>query len=585
MTISIPPSAFQIAQTLRAIAGLKAAGNLAEAERMCRSLLAHQPDSIAALETLAGVLQEGSQPDRAIDPLQRLVRLQPGSHERHGDLASLLYRLRRLTDAERAARQALALNPFNPQAHNLLGMIHSDLQQPEVAEFHYRQVLRLHEPVAPICANLANAMVAMGRLDEAEAFFRQTLYLDPQNVDGLLSWARMEEARRNVGKAAELIERAEAIRPRYAGTALARAAVLRREKRHDDALAAVDDAAARQSEIVLGSPYWFERGEVLDGLGRYDEAFAAFGEANRLARQQRGLSYDAAGNQRFVDGLKSFFVRPNVDAILANVVAGSLPAEMPRPIFVVGFPRSGTTLTEQILASHPNISAGDELDYVWKLTQLASHLSGSGEPYPLCLGNLASPTQRRALDKFRSYYLCNVELRRIVEKGKGRFTDKMPLNETHLGLIHLVFPDAPIVHLIRHPLDVVLSTYFNDLTHGGNCSYDLTTAAQHYALVFGLIQHYREQLDLNYLPLRYEDVVDDPEPRVRGLLEFVGEPWDERCLAFHENQRYARTASYAQVTEKLYTRSRFRYRNYRRQIEPILPILAPAIEALGYTVD
>lgn len=585
MTIKLSMSSFQVAEALRAIAGLRAAGDRAAALGRCRALAAAVPQSVPVLELLAGMLEEGPQPEEAIEPRQRLVQLQPSRHERHADLAGLLYRLKRLPEAERHARQALALNPFNPQAHNLLGMIHGDLQQPEIAEFHYRQVLQLHEPVAPICANLANVLWAMGRLDEAETFFRHTLYLDPQNIEGLLSWVRMEEARRNFDRARELLDRAEAIRPDYAAVSLARSAVLRRDKRFDEALAALEESTARSGGMVLTPAYWFERGEVLDKLERYDEAFAAFQEANRLACHQRSLTYDAAGQQRLVGALKASFTRPNVAAILANVVPEDMPPEMPRPIFVVGFPRSGTTLTEQMLASHPNISAGDELDYMWRLTRLAPHLCGSAQPYPQCLGNLAAPAQRRTLDKFRSYYLCNAELRHIVDKGKTRFTDKMPLNETNLGLIHLVFPNAPIVHLIRHPLDVVLSAYFNDLTHGGNCSYDLVTAAQHYALIFELIQHYREQLDLKYLPLRYEDVVEDPEPHVRRLLDFVGEPWDERCLAFHENQRYARTASYAQVTEKLYTRSRFRYRNYRQQIEAILPILQPAIDRLGYTVD
>lgn len=586
MTLNVSRSSFQIAEALRGVASLRALGKYDEAVARCRALAAAQPNAVAILESLADLLEAGPTPEQAVDVRRRLAQIESGRHERHSELAGLLYRLRRLPDAERAARQALALNPYNPQAHNLLGMIHSDQRQPEAAEFHYRQVLELHEPVAPICANLANAYVEMGRLDEAESFFRQTLYLDPKNIEGLLSWVRMEEARRRFDRAAQLLDRAETIQPRYAACSLARSALLRRTKAYAEALAQVDEAAARDAAIVMTPRYWYERGEVLDKLERYDEAFGAFSEANRLARFQGNRSYDAAAQTDFVGRMKTFFTRDKIAPILANVVPEDLPEDMPKPIFVVGFPRSGTTLTEQILASHPNISGGDELDYVWRMTQLAPHLSGSPQQsYPECLGNLATPVQRRALDKFRSYYLCNVELRRIVEKGKGRFTDKMPLNETHLGLIHLAFPRAPIVHLIRHPLDVVLSTYFNDLTHGGNCSYDLTNAARHYALIFDLIQHYRSQLDLRYLALRYEDVVDDPEPRVRELLDFLGEPWDERCLAFHENQRYARTASYAQVTEKLYTRSLFRYRNYRRQVEAILPILEPAIEALGYTVE
>jgi hypothetical protein len=161
----------------------------------------------------------------------------------------------------------------------------------------------------------------------------------------------------------------------------------------------------------------------------------------------------------------------------------------------------------------------------------------------------------------------------------------MPLNETHLGLIGLIFPRAPIIHVLRHPLDVVLSVFSNHLTHGFLCAYDLTSIAQHYVLVSDLVEHYRREAPLKYLAVRYEDVIDSQEEKVRDMLAFVGAPYDPCCLDFHENRRYARTASYAQVTERLYDRSRYRYRAYRDQLEPVLPILDPIIRRLGYAID
>jgi len=172
-----------------------------------------------------------------------------------------------------------------------------------------------------------------------------------------------------------------------------------------------------------------------------------------------------------------------------------------------------------------------------------------------------------------------------VAPGKRWFTDKMPLNETHLGLIGLLFPKSPILHLVRHPLDVVLSVFSNGLTHGFHCASALESAATHYALIADLIAHYRSAMPLHYHAVRYEDLVTEQEREVRAMLDFIGEPFDPAVLAFHENARHARTASYAQVTEKLYTRSRFRYRNYLKHLEPVIPILMPAIERLGYTVE
>jgi len=202
--------------------------------------------------------------------------------------------------------------------------------------------------------------------------------------------------------------------------------------------------------------------------------------------------------------------------------------------------------------------------------------------YPEALAELWMGDRRRGLDELRDYYLERVRQLGIVEEGAAWFTDKMPLNETHLGLIALMFPRSPLIHVLRHPLDVVLSTFSNHLTHGFYCSYALETAARHYALTMDLVEHYRGQMLLHYLPVRYEDIVDDQEAATRRMLDFIGEPYDERCLAFHENRRYARTASYAQVTEKLYDRSRYRYRHYLKQLEPATAILEPVIARLGY---
>ena len=191
---------------------------------------------------------------------------------------------------------------------------------------------------------------------------------------------------------------------------------------------------------------------------------------------------------------------------------------------------------------------------------------------------------RGGLDTLRDYYLQRVAQLGIVPEGARWFTDKMPLNETNLGLIALMFPASPLIHVIRHPLDVVLSVFSNLLTHGYYCAYALESIAQHIVLVADLVAHYRAQMDLRYLAVRYEDMVGEQEATIRKILAFVGEDFDPRCLAFHENTRYARTASYAQVSEKLYDRSRFRYLKYMPQLEPVIPVLLPVIERLGYRV-
>jgi hypothetical protein len=264
----------------------------------------------------------------------------------------------------------------------------------------------------------------------------------------------------------------------------------------------------------------------------------------------------------------------------ASVKTGS-----PQPIFIIGFPRSGTTLVEQTLTAHPAISAGDELPFIHDITGLAQRMLNSPLTYPDALCELWMGDQREGLDNLRDYYLQRARQAGVIAPGARWFTDKMPLNETHLGLIALLFPASPILHLIRHPLDVVLSVFSNQLTHGFCCAYDLETAARHYALIAELIAHYRTEMPMRYLPVRYEDIVDDQEASIRRMLSFIGEEFDPACVDFHRNSRYARTASYAQVTEPLYDRSRYRYRPYVKHMAPILPILKPAIDRLGYVVE
>ena len=242
-------------------------------------------------------------------------------------------------------------------------------------------------------------------------------------------------------------------------------------------------------------------------------------------------------------------------------------------------------MVEQTLASHPLISAGDELPLINDLAGLAPRLLASPLTYPEALSELWLADQREGLDNLRDYYLQRARQLGALRDGAELFTDKMPLNETHLGLIGLVFPNAPIIHLVRHPLDVVLSVFSNHLTHGFFCAYDLISIAKHYALITELVDHYLNEMpSLKYRRVRYEDVIENQEGSVRDLLDFIGADFDARCLNFHENRRYARTASYAQVAQKLYDTSRFRYRSYLNELAPAIEILQPTINRLDYAV-
>jgi hypothetical protein len=256
-----------------------------------------------------------------------------------------------------------------------------------------------------------------------------------------------------------------------------------------------------------------------------------------------------------------------------------------QPIFILGFPRSGTTLVEQALSNHPRISAGDELPFINELSETIPRLLGSPLSYPEALSEVWMGDSRHGLELLRDVYLQKADARGVIEPGSGWFTDKMPLNEMHLGLITLIFPRSPLIHVLRHPLDVILSAFSHHLTHGYFCALALETIARHYVLVMELVEHYRTEMALRYLTVRYEDMVEDIAGSVRRMLDFIGEPFDPRCVSFHRNGRLPQTPSYAQVAEPLYDRSKFRYRHYLKHLDPVIPIVAPIISRLGYPLD
>ncbi len=559
-----------------------AAGDQAEAERLIVELLECSPRHGGALALLHEICAAQGRTAAAETLLARIVRLDPNNLKATQALALLLFTKGALAEAEVHARNAVRIAPTDAQSHNLMGMIMTEAQRPQVGEHHYRRAMALLATPSPILiANLAWCLKNQGKVVESRKLYEESVKLDPAIFQTLYGWARMEETDRNFSRAGELLDAAEKLSPGNPSVLLQRAILHGRVKAYDKALAALDEIEKRREGGGLGPIEWSEKGLLLDKMGRYPEAFAAFSEAKRTLRVLTGQTYLAEEASALVRRLRAFFVAPR----LKMLPRAGVRSEIAQPIFIVGFPRSGTTMIEQTLSAHPQISAGDELPIIGELTGLIPRMLMSPLAYPEAFAELWLGDQAEGLDNLRDYYLQRARQLGALAKGARRFTDKMPLNETHLGLIGLIFPDAPVIHLLRHPLDVVLSVFSNHLTHGFYCAYDLTSIAKHYMLVMDLVEHYRREMAQRYMAVRYEDVIDGQEESVRKMLAFVGAPYDRRCLDFQNNRRYARTASYAQVTEKLYDRSRYRYRHYRDELRPAIPILEPAIRRLGYTIE
>jgi tetratricopeptide (TPR) repeat protein len=554
-------------------------GATEEAERLALDVLELAPGRGRALAILYEIRKAQGKPEASVALIRRLVALEPNNFWATNELTLLLIGRGNLAEAQRQARNAVRIAPEHAQSHYLLGMVLTEANRPAVGEYHYRRALAISGTRDPaVLANFALCLKNQGKMAAARALYEESLAAAPDSLHTLMGFARLEEADRNLPAAAALLDRAEALAADNPNVRLLRAMVLGRMGQADAALAVLDAMAS--AKTTLTPVEWLEKGRLLDRMGRYEEAFAAFDAGRQRLREVSGHSYLETHAQQLTTRLKNFFITKR----LATLLRAARRSDVAQPLFVLGFPRSGTTLLEQTLSAHPRIAAGDELPFINEIAELMPRLLESPLAYPDALAELWMGDHREDLDDLRDHYLHRVAQLGIVPQAAAWFTDKMPLNETHLGLIHLLFPESPLLHVVRHPLDVVVSVYSNLLTHGFYCAYALESVARHYALVIDLVEHYGREMKLNYLQVRYEDMVDDQERSIRQVLQFIGEEFDPACLAFHENRRYARTASYAQVTEKLYDRSRFRYRNYLPQLQPVIPLLQPVIERLGYSV-
>ena len=578
-TLGVRAASRHLAPLEERAAEVQRRGDLEEAERLALDVLELAPGRGRALLVLYEIRKAQGKLEASAALIRRIVALEPNHFWATNELTLLLLGRGNVAEAEKHARNAVRIAPESAQSHYLMGLVLTEGHRPAVGEYHYCRALELSGARDPVVlANLALCLKNQGKMPEARALYEESLAAAPQSLHALLGLARLEEADRNLATAMTLLDRAEALSPANPNVQLLRATVLGRLSEAPAALAVLDTMAAANAK--LSPAEWLEKGRLLDRMGRYPEAFSAFDAGRTALREATGQQYLDAQAEQLITRLRNFFVASR----LATLPRAETRTDVAQPLFVLGFPRSGTTLLEQTLSAHPRIAAGDELPFILEIAELMPRLLDSPLAYPEALSELWMGDHRRDLDNLRDHYLRKVAQLRIVPRHAAWFTDKMPLNETHLGLIGLLFPDSPLLHVVRHPLDVVLSVYSNLLTHGFYCAYALDSAARHYVRVMDLVDHYNREMQLKYHRVRYEDMVGNQATSVRRVLDFMGESFDPKCLAFHDNRRYARTASYAQVTEPLYDRSRFRYRHYLPQLQPIIPILQPVLDRLGYEV-
>jgi tetratricopeptide (TPR) repeat protein len=508
---------------------LRAKGQLAEAAAAFRETLRLSPNHAAARRHLAAIPPQQSQLGEVIGRLGELVRLDPNNFQARAELGAALLAAGRSDEAALHLAEVLRLTPDSAEAYRNLGVAHLRLQRPDEAVRCFREALRLNPAHAAARVNLGGALEAQGKLDEALAEFREVLRRDPSNAQALFCLGEMAAAGRH----------------RFADE----------EVRHLRQLAVRDDLPI-DDRCRLN----FALAQVLDSTGAYDEAFAHFRRAAALRQEidrRCGTTFDPDAHRRFVDRLIAAFTPAWFERARPFGVDSELP------VFVVGMLRSGTSLAEQIVASHPRAHGAGELMDVDILAGSLPRLSRVAEEYPECVARLGAPTAHVLADEY---------LQRLRGLGGAaeRVIDKFPPNFLHLGLIATLFPKARVIHCRRDPVDTCLSCFFQNFAGPFPFTKDLRHLGLYYREYERLMAHWARVLPLPIFELQYEELTADQEAVSRKMVAFCGLEWDDRCLRFHESERPVWTASFLQVRQPMYRRLVSRWKRYEAHLGPLL---------------
>ncbi len=467
------------------------------------------------------------------------------------------FRLRgRLPEAAAVYAGLLTKWPDLPDSWYNLALIQRQLGRFDEALASYRQALD-RGASSPEEVHLNRGVIYSDHLRrdaEAEAELETALKLNPNYVPALLNLANLREQHGNKNAALALYERI-LTHDRRCHEALARFASLRSAQSAQDPLVddlrqAISVAAAPDDKASLG----FALGKILNDCAAYDDAFEAFAAANRCSRQSavRMAPYDQRRHERYIDDIMKAFPSSAQARETSTTEA---------PIFICGMFRSGSTLVEQVLASHPNVTSGGELNLIPALAH------SDFAPFPAAMAQASTAKLANAAERYRN------RVAQMFPSAK-RLTDKRPDNFLYVGLIKALFPNARIVNTVRNPLDNCLSVYFLHLDHGMPYALDLMDTAHYYRQYRRLTTHWKSLFGPDIFDFDYDEFVRDPRPVAERLLAFCGLEWDDACLSFHRTKNPVRTESVWQVREPLYQRASGRWHHYAKHLDQVRAYLA-----------
>ncbi|MFC1672782.1 sulfotransferase [Pseudomonadota bacterium] len=553
------------------------AGNLPQASALYQQILQSDPRQPDALHLLGVLAYQQGALDNAVDLITKSLRFNAKNPDAHYNLAKAHKDLGNLPAAIDSYRKALAIRP-DVDTHFNIANAHKGLGQWAEAADAYRAAIALKPDYAEAHNSLGLMEHELDNIDAAIASYRKAIEINPGLAEAHYSLADVLEKTHRIDELREVVSAAKQHCPDQPLVVMAEALVLKRDKDFARARACLEaiDAAEVSPSIAA------KRNNLLGGIcDRLDDAPAAFGyfrAANRHAQElaptrdvhpeRFGARVTAHGDCFSPDWVKEWQAFKPEDG-------------RADPVFLVGFPRSGTTLLDTILRSHPDVAVAEEIDAVANAYTTLRLRADRG------LDDLAGVKRTKHLAAFRKAYFAEIDQHLDADEGAKVLIDKMPLNAVYAGMIKRAFPNARFLLALRHPCDCVLSCFMQDFALNDAMAnfLDIEDAAQLYDQVMTLWQQYCDVLDLDVHHVRYEDLVVDMEGEISPLLAFLGLEWDDAVrdyAATAKKRTRINTPSYNQVTEKLYTRASGRWVKYREDLKPVLPMLLPWAEKFGY---
>ena len=504
-----------------------------EAERLLKQHLKQFPTDVAAIRMLAEVAARLGRLADAETLLARCLELAPGFMAARNNYALVLHRQNKTVEALEQVDRLLAVEPRNPGARNLRAAALNRIGEYEQSLGIYAEVLAEYPQQAKVWMSYGHALKTAGRQPESVDAYRRTIELSPQFGEAWWSLANLKTFRFTPAEVA-------AMRGQLARTDLSA-----EDRFH----------------------FHFALGKALEDTRDFARSFEHYAEGNRL--RHAAIHYDADRTSASVRRSRELF---SADFLAERAGAGSPATD---PIFIVGLPRAGSTLVEQILASHSLVEGTMELPDITAIVQSLTRPRETGESsrYPEVVAPLGH-AQLRALGE---RYLAQTRIQR--KTGAPFFIDKMPNNWAYIGLILLILPNAKIIDARRHPLSCCFSGFKQHFARGQHFSYGLEDIGRYYRDYVELMAHFDAVLPGRVHRVIYERMVDDTETEVRRLLEYCGLPFEDTCLRFYENERAVRTASSEQVRRPIFRDAIEHWRNYEPWLGPLKSALGPVLES------